>query len=123
MDKTKFVREMKHLFSNEYLDSIPHEVPETVASKKAFNKFKTFLRGEFPDCEIQACDCYCSPSATLSKNGKFVYISIRDLRWTPNWEQEILYRTCKDFKDSCGGYNCWSSIEDLTENVNRLLEV
>lgn len=58
----------------------------------------------------------------ISKNGKYVYFSISDVRfWQNEWHDNILIRTAKDIKDYTGGSNCYTSLKDFKANVERLL--
>ena len=61
-------------------------------------------------------------SGFISKNGKYVYFSISDVRyWQNAWYEHILIRTAKDTKDHTGGSNCYTSLENFKVNVERLL--
>lgn len=63
-------------------------------------------------------------SAFFKANGQYVYFSIDDVRyWNNEWYNNILIRTAKDDKDYTGGYNNYTSLPSLTDNVNRLVGV
>jgi len=55
------------------------------------------------------------------ETGAFVYVSISDVRFFPNeWATSILYRTMAHEKDWTGGYNRYSTLSDLSDNLRRL---
>lgn len=54
--------------------------------------------------------------------GKYVYLSISDVRYFPNeWYNDLLIRRADNEKDYRGHTNNRSSLEDLQENVIKLL--
>lgn len=56
-----------------------------------------------------------------NKTNQFYYISISDVRyWKNEWANNILYRTMEHDKDWTGGSNCYSSLQDLPENLLNL---
>lgn len=58
-----------------------------------------------------------------SVDGKFVYISISDIRyWQDEWATSILIRTMKDENDHSGGPNHYTNISRLKEDVINLME-
>lgn len=64
---------------------------------------------------------YCL-SAVIEKNGKYVYMSISDVRFSPNqWFNHILVRTATHAKDYAGGPNQYTTLEELEEKLNRML--
>lgn len=63
-------------------------------------------------------------SAVIEKEGKFIYISIADVRYFKNeWFTDVLYRTMKHDKDWTGGVNRRCSWQDLPDCLNRLFAV
>lgn len=52
---------------------------------------------------------------------KYVYINTCDVRNTGNWYKNMLYRTAKHNKDWSGGGNHYSSLNELFENIKKLL--
>ena len=61
-------------------------------------------------------------SLFFENNGKFVYVSISDVRYFKNefWNR-ILYRTAKSEKDYTGGRNCYTNIGNLKYAIYGLL--
>lgn len=123
MKTNQFVKEIKNLFSPAGLYEIDHERPEIIASKTLNRKFKCLLKGLFPEAEIidfkGGC---CQSSGYIKKGDKYIYVSLSDVRFSPNWDQDVLIRTAKDEKDYTGGPNHRSSIETLQEDVRSLWE-
>ena len=74
--------------------------------------------------EIDVRNGYYELYATVkSADGKFVYISISDIRyWQDEWATSILIRTMKDEKDYRGGPNHYTNIARLKEDVINLME-
>ena len=53
---------------------------------------------------------------------KYVYLSISDVRYFSNeWYKHILIRTAKNEVDYHGGFNQYTSLENLELNVAKLL--
>lgn len=62
-------------------------------------------------------------SGFFELNGKYVYFSISDVRFFKNqWYNHILIRTATSITDYTGGSNCYTSLEDFAENINKLLK-
>lgn len=61
-------------------------------------------------------------SGFISKNDKYCYFSIGDLR-DNDWYSDILYRTAEHNKDFTGGSNRFCSFNELIENIKKVLEV
>ena len=58
---------------------------------------------------------YCFSAFIKSAENKCVYISISDVRYFSNeWYSNILIRTAKDEQDYRGGFNHYTTLEDLT---------
>jgi len=61
-------------------------------------------------------------STFVEKDNKYVYISISDVRHFPNnWRKNILFRTAKNKKDYSGGHNQYTTIDNLEEELNKIL--
>lgn len=58
-------------------------------------------------------------SAVLEKNGKFVYVSISDVRFW-NWYDEVLIRTMAHDSDWRGGNNNRCTFDKIGESAERL---
>ena len=65
-------------------------------------------------------------SVVLERNGKFVYVSISDVRtynpfdWT-NWYKDVLIRTMEHDKDWGGGCNNFCNFEKIGETADKML--
>jgi hypothetical protein len=59
-------------------------------------------------------------SAVLEKGGKFVYVSMSDVRYW-DWYNDILIRTMAHAEDWRGGSNNSCSFDKIGEMANRLL--
>lgn len=53
-------------------------------------------------------------------DNKFLYFSVSDSRYNTNFLSNILYRTAESEKDYTGGTNCYCSIEQLPEVMEKL---
>jgi len=52
---------------------------------------------------------------------KYIYLSISDVRfWKNEWYTDILIRTAKTEKDYSGGYNNYTSLTELADNIKNL---
>ena len=61
-------------------------------------------------------------SGFIEKNGKYVYFSTSDVRYSPDeWINDILIRTAKDDKDYTGGSNDSTTLKDFKKNIERLI--
>lgn len=71
----------------------------------------SFSRGHFE------CTAFFRNIAT----GKFVYVSISDIRFFSNeWYNNILVRTAKHEKDYTGGSNCSCTLPELKDSLIKL---
>ena len=59
-------------------------------------------------------------SAVLEKGGKFVYISISDVRYWADWYGSVLIRTMKHATDWSGGSNNYCSFDKIAETADKL---
>ena len=63
-------------------------------------------------------------SAVIEYNGRYVYMSISDVRyWQNEWFTNILVRTMKHEKDWTGGTNTYASIFNLSNRIQRLMGI
>ena len=60
-------------------------------------------------------------SAVLEKGGKFVYVSISDVRWW-DWYDDVLIRTMAHAEDWRGGRNNSCSFDKIGETAEKLFE-
>ena len=66
---------------------------------------------------------YCFSAFIKSAENKCVYISISDVRYFTNeWFSHILIRTAKDEQDYRGGFNHYTTLENLDSKAAELLE-
>lgn len=60
-------------------------------------------------------------SAVLEKNGKYIYVSISDVRYW-KWYDEVLIRTMAHDSDWRGGSNNYCTFDKIAEKADRLLQ-
>lgn len=60
-------------------------------------------------------------SAVLEKDGKFIYVSLSDVRWW-NWYDDVLIRTMAHAEDWHGGSNNKCSFDEIGRTALRLWE-
>lgn len=66
---------------------------------------------------------YCFSAFIKSAENKCIYISISDVRYFSNeWYNHILIRTAKTETDYRGGFNNYTTLEDLESTAADLLE-
>ena len=66
---------------------------------------------------------YCFSSFIKSSENKCVYLSISDVRYFSNeWYSHILVRTAKNEVDYRGGFNNYTTLENLDYTVAKLLK-
>mgnify|MGYP005776573323 FL=1 len=66
---------------------------------------------------------YCFSAFIKSGENKYVYLSISDVRYFLNeWYSHILIRTAKDEEDFRGGFNHYTTLENLPAKAAELLE-
>lgn len=66
---------------------------------------------------------YCFSAFIKSSENKCVYLSISDVRYFSNeWYSHILVRTAKNEVDYRGGFNNYTTLENLGYTVARLLK-
>ena len=66
---------------------------------------------------------YCFSAFIKSSENKCVYLSISDVRYFSNeWYSHILVRTAKSEVDYRGGFNNYTTLENLGYTVARLLK-
>ena len=65
---------------------------------------------------------YCFSAFVKSAENKCVYISISDVRYFPDdWYKHILIRTAKDEQDYRGGFNHYTTLDNLQLKATMLL--
>ena len=66
---------------------------------------------------------YCFSAFFKSSENKCVYLSISDVRYFSNeWYSHILVRTAKNEVDYRGGFNNYTTLENLDYTVAKLLK-
>lgn len=66
---------------------------------------------------------YCFSAFIKSSQNKYVYISISDVRYFSNeWYRHILIRTAKNEVDYRGGFNNYTTLENLCAKTAELLD-
>lgn len=65
---------------------------------------------------------YISGFIHNDKNGKYVYFSIDDVRYSKSWHKDILIRDARNEKDYRGGNNHYANLENFKEAVSGILE-
>ena len=66
---------------------------------------------------------YCFSAFIKSGENKCVYISISDVRYfVGDWYRHILIRTAKDEQDFRGGFNNYTTLEQLPGTIAKLLD-
>ena len=66
---------------------------------------------------------YCFSAFIKSSENKYVYLSISDVRYFSNeWYSHILVRTAKNEVDYRGGFNNYTTLENLDYTVAKLLK-
>lgn len=66
---------------------------------------------------------YCFSAFIKSKTNKCVYLSISDVRYFDNnWYKNILVRTAKNEVDYKGGFNNYTTLDNLENKIAQLLQ-
>ena len=116
------------------------EIPKTLKEFKTWNfkgtitvteDFKAFAKLFFKEIKnklpegaklIAQHTCHYFLSGFITKNGKYVYFSISDVRlWRNEWWTNILIRRAKNEKDYTGEKNYYTTLDEFTESVEKLL--
>lgn len=92
---------------------------------KSFNtKYKNVIKKLLPNgYELHSWSrghYYCS-AVIKDTEGRFIYMSIGDVRYWPNeWVEKILIRTMKHDKDWTGGTNHRTDLVNFTKDIQKL---
>lgn len=104
------------------------------SNAEAGNDYRQFEKDAEIDLKKQAgaADCdickflrgHYAFSAVLKHrpDGKFVYVSIRDVRDGPEWYNNVLYRTMEHDSDWIGGWNkycIWNELPSAIDKLNK----
>ena len=97
----------------------------TGSDYKSFQtKYKNFIKKNLPEgYSIEKWNPnHYQFSCVLGKNGRYVYMSISDVRYFQNeWFQNILVRTMKHDSDWTGGPNQYASIFNLMKKIEKVM--
>lgn len=92
-------------FANDFKKHILKNLSETV-------KIITFNKGYF----------YVSGFLKSTESEKYVYFSISDVRYfKEDWNKKILIRTAKNESDYTGGANNYTSLQDFSKAIDKLI--
>lgn len=123
MNTKQFINETNRLFSSDYLNSLPTESPYETSSRQLDRKVKSYLKSILPEAKIFGFKGgFCETSGFVEMNGKFVYISIPDVRFNRNWSNDILIRTARDEHDYAGGRNNYTTVERLSTDIMNMVK-
>lgn len=91
---------------------------------KSFNtKFKNTIKKSLPEnWEIDTWTrghYYCS-GMIKTNEGKYIYFSISDVRYSDEWIDNILIRTCQHNRDFTGGPNYYTNIITFGKDIQKL---
>lgn len=123
MTPEQFIRETNRLFSANYLNSLPSSSPYETSTRKLDRKTKSYLKSILPEAKIFGFKGgFCMTSGFVEMNGKFVYISIPDIRFNRNWSSNILIRAARDEQDYTGGRNNYTTAERMSADILSLMK-
>ncbi|GHV00748.1 hypothetical protein FACS1894211_08820 [Clostridia bacterium] len=64
---------------------------------------------------------YCFSAFIKDGRGKYVYLSVSDVRFNNGWYNNILIRTAAGDRDYTGGRNTYTTLPGIRDAVTRLL--
>ena len=102
-------------------ESACYRTPEYVAFEKQCRKE---LRAQCNKHDIKIHKFYPNHfewTAVLEKNGKYIYVSLSDVRWW-DWYNDVLIRTMAHAEDWHGGPNNRCTFAEIGDTANRLIE-
>ena len=89
---------------------------------KYCNAIKKMLPGGYEIYSWNRGHYYCC-AVIKDTEGRFIYMSIPDVRFFPNeWVEDILIRTMKHAKDWTGGANHRTDLINFANDIQRLYE-
>lgn len=86
-------------------------------------KFKNFVKSHLPEGYelIEWHKMHFEASAFIkTPDGKYIYLSYDDVRYSDSWHVSILIRTAMGLNDYRGGYNCYTDVVNFTEDIQKL---
>lgn len=129
-NKTQFYSRSDHMYhyKNELPKTLRPFVNYVFSSSDDFKTFNTKYRNAinkllpngYRFCLWNRGHYECS--AVIKDNeGRFIYMSISDVRYFPNeWVENILIRTMKHDKDWTGGINHRTDLINFTKDIQKL---
>lgn len=101
-------------------ESSSYATPEFKSFCRTFcNEFKKLVEGlGCTNVKLSAGHFEISGFFTAS-NGQVWYVALCDVRY---WNGNMYFRTAKDYKDYCGGYNINTNINDIDEELARYIK-
>lgn len=117
MNKLKINKWLGHTFQTS-----SSRTPEYLAWHR---DFRSALKKILPDGAelILSKPNHFDATGFVKRADRFVYFSVSDIRfWQDEWSNHVLIRTAKHDKDWTGGANNYTTLDNFTENVDRLLE-
>ena len=110
---------LTHEFSTGYYTGDDYKSFQT----KYLNYLKTLCRENHWQLVNVGKNHYCFSAFIKSAENKCVYISISDVRYFTNeWFNHILVRTAKSEVDYRGGFNNYTSLDNLEVKIAELLD-
>lgn len=124
----RYVGEHKKHMNMEVKKYIGHQFESSCMRTKEYIAFERRCKKELKDmCAKVGINVHSfNPNhfmwtAVLEKDGKFIYVSISDVRFWNNWYNHILVRTMKHDKDWTGGSNNYCHFDEIAEKALYLL--
>lgn len=88
--------------------------------RKYINYLKSLCKEKGWEMVWASKNHYCF-TACFSFNGKYIYVSISDVRFFKNeWYNHVLFRTMEHHKDYRGGMNCYTTLPQLGDAITSL---
>lgn len=98
-------------------------------SPKFIREIKAFLKGALSPKKLSRKEFegklsinfyYASGFIRNKLSGKWVYVSIPDIRFSSNWQNNILVRRAKDDRDYLGESNNFCTLKELPALIKKL---
>lgn len=94
----------------------------TKQCKQFFADFKKALKNDLGnEYNVSAKLGHFGVYGFVSKDDKFVYFSVEDLRENGTEFDNVLYRSAENEKDFIGGYNQFCRLEELDLRIKKML--
>jgi hypothetical protein len=109
-----------------YLDYEFSSEPYTGQDYLTFQtKYVNYLRGMCKNSGLELSrvlrNHYCFSVFIGNGRGKYVYLSVSDVRGSSSWYKSVLIRTAASDRDYTGGRNCYTSLSGMQTAVTGLL--